>query len=232
MWTLVLTAGAFSVPACRRTEKRKGLDGGPRGNLFLGPTINPFPTCSLATSQLVASENMSPKITSNLLKHLTPDMNMKEKQTSGVVFPTGMEVPSGSCSRAYGWSHFYFFTFGPAIRHAKNMIDQPRALSLIFSFLFPFGKEKEKQKIRAGAWVDHWKGSRKGNGRARQYLRCAISLSTSFPGIVEQWPEGKKTVLATCSTYSPLPVFCFLWATKGKGPQKEKTVKRKKSLQL
>ena len=64
--------------------------------LIRGPTINPFPTCSLPTSQLVASENMSPKITSNLLKHLTPDMNMKEKQTSGVVFPTGMAVPSGS----------------------------------------------------------------------------------------------------------------------------------------
>ena len=80
-------------------------------NLFLlirGPTINPFPTCSLATSQLVASENMSPKITSNLLKHLTPDMNMKEKQTSGVVFPTGMEVPSGSSIRSHRQNPFLF----------------------------------------------------------------------------------------------------------------------------
>ena len=73
-----------------------------------GPTINPFPTCSLATSQLVASENMSPKITSNLLKHLTPDMNMKEKQTSGVVFPTGMEVPSGSSIRSHRQNPFLF----------------------------------------------------------------------------------------------------------------------------
>ena len=143
--------------------------------LIRGPTINPFPTCSLATSQLVASENMSPKITSNLLKHLTPDMNMKEKQTSGVVFPTGMEVPSGSSIRSHRQNPLFPFMFG-----GGRMLDQevvyrraPESFSILcgpvvnhfphdwcfFFFLAPNACQKERSlqswdSIHHQLWID------------------------------------------------------------------------------
>ena len=50
-------------------------------------------------------------------------MNMKEKQTSGVVFPTGMEVPSGSSIRSHRQIPIFSFWIWRGERMAGSGID-------------------------------------------------------------------------------------------------------------